>query len=68
MNQATHEVINSVGRFLKKGELVYQDSAIDPCAAGEGAWWQSVNPSYKDGRWFALFSNVKPLPAQLEND
>lgn len=54
--KATHVVIEDVGHFLKAGEKVYI------IASGEfEARVQSVNPSYKEGRWFSRLENLRPI-------
>ncbi len=52
----THVIIEKEDFFLERGERVYivRDE-------GHSCWVQSVNPSYKDGRWHISKAKMAPI-------
>lgn len=54
--KATHVVLEDEAYFLKAGEKVYIIASNDFAAKV-----QSINPSYKDGRWVTPLENLRPI-------
>ncbi len=58
----THVIIEKEEHFLERGELVYiVRDEIDYC------WVQSVNPSYKDGKWYISKDKIAPIYKPMLN-
>lgn len=67
MNQATHRILNDC-LYFKAGEEVFLVTSLE-MGAYTSYEWQSVKPSFTDGRWWMSdLSNVEEIVNQLEND